>query len=76
MTSEKKLKNKLEYIRQEIVDFKLETKRFTKWDTGYNILNFIATRRAFEYGKLIGKENILDELTGGEENANKNRNKS
>ena len=68
MTSEKKLKNKLEYIRQEIVDFKLETKRFTKWDTGYNILDFIDTRRAFEYGKLIGKENILEQIIGGKEN--------
>lgn len=52
----------LKEINKQIKEFKEETKKFTKWDTGYHILDFVDTRRAFEYGKLIGKRDILNEI--------------
>ena len=53
------MKNKIKYINEEIKKFKEEVRKFTKWDTGHHILDFVDTRQAFEYGKLIGKRDSL-----------------
>jgi len=63
----------LESIQKEIKEFKEEIADFTKWETGRHILDFINTRKAFEYGKLIGKKDMLNILNEKQEAKNEKR---
>lgn len=51
--------DELQIIENEIIKTKKLIEDVTDWTTGQHILDFIDTRTAFAYGKLIGMRNIL-----------------
>ena len=56
------IESRIKEMDRNISKFKQETNEFTEWKTGYHILDYVDTRKAFEYGKMIGKRDCLIEL--------------
>lgn len=56
------MNHRIIYVGEQIAAFKKEIKTWSTWHTGKNILNYIDSRQGFEYGKLIGRRDLLNEL--------------
>jgi len=53
----------LKSVEKDIKKFQDMMRDVTSWDTGKNILDYLDAPEALTYGRMLGKRDILEELS-------------